>query len=432
MNRIEQTDLRVALTTYSRLAAGCLIAVVIGSPAFAADWPQFRGPDRTGVSRETGLLKSWPAGGPKLLWKATGLGEGHAAPSVAKGKIFGMGLRGDEEVVWAVDVRTGTEVWHTKIAAGTRLDANQGGYGPRSTPTVDGDQLYTIGVSGNLVCLDISNGKLRWTKSLVSDFGGHVPAWGYSESPLIDGQKVIATPGGDESTIIALNKTNGETLWKSKIIGGNRVAYSSGILADMDGQKEYIQFLAGGVVGVSAKDGKFLWRYDAPANRQGINCSAPIYRDHLVLAASAYGNGGGVARLTSSGGEIKAEEVYFTKQMQNHHGGMVLVGDYFYGFDNNSLTCIEFKTGKVMWADRSVGKGSVSCVDGMIYARSERGPVALVEANPTSYVEKGRFDQPDRSAAPSWPYPVIANGRLYLRDQDVMLCYEVSQAAASR
>ncbi len=357
-----------------------------------------------------------------------GMGEGHAAPAVSKGRIYGMGLRGDEEVVWALDTRTGKEIWHTKIAAGTTLQASQGGNGPRSTPTIDGDMLYTIGVSGDLVCLKLADGKQVWKKSLVSDFGGRVPTWGYSESPLVDGAQIIATPGGSSATIVALNKANGEVIWKSQIPVGNRVAYSSAIPADVDGQKQYIQFLGGAVVGVAAKDGKFLWHYDAPANKQGINCSAPIYRDHLVLAASAYGNGGGVARLTSSGGEIKAEEVYFTKQMQNHHGGMVLVGDYYYGFDNSNLTCIEFKTGKVMWADRSVGKGSVTSADGLIYARSERGPVALVEANPKQYVEKGRFDQPERSSAPSWPYPVVSNGKLYLRDQDVLFCYDVSQS----
>jgi outer membrane protein assembly factor BamB len=405
---------------------------LVGTAVYAADWPQWRGPDRTGVSRETGLLKAWPADGPKLAWKAIGLGEGHAAPAVAKGRIYGMGLRGDEEVVWALDARTGKEIWHTRIASGTQLQGQQGGNGPRATPTIDGDFLYTIGVGGDLVCVNVADGKLRWKKSLVSDFGGNVPTWGYSESPLVDGAKVIATPGGGAATMVALNKTNGEVVWKSQVPEGNRVAYSSCILADVDGQKQYIQFLAGGVVGVAATDGKYLWHYDAPANRQGINCSTPIYRDHLVLAASAYGNGGGVARLTSSAGGMKAEEVYFTKQMQNHHGGMVLVGDYFYGFDNATLTCIEFKTGKVMWTDRSVGKGSLTAADGYLYARSEKGPVALVEANPKEYVEKGRLTQPDRSGAPSWPYPVVANGRLYLRDQDVLLCYDVSQTAAAQ
>src|SRR5579872_4494609 len=174
----------------ARWVALGLLSVLLGTAVYAADWPQFRGPDRTGLSRETGLLKSWPAEGPKLLWKATDLGEGHAAPSMAQGRIFGMGLRGDEEVVWALDARTGKEIWHTRIAGGAQLQGTQGGNGPRATPTVDGDRIYTLGVSGDLVCLDAADGRLRWKKSLVNDFGGHIPVWGYSESPLVDGEKV--------------------------------------------------------------------------------------------------------------------------------------------------------------------------------------------------------------------------------------------------
>jgi outer membrane protein assembly factor BamB len=259
----------------------------------------------------------------------------------------------------------------------------------------------------------------------VEDFGGAVPRWGYSESALVDGDNVIATPGGGAATLVALNKKSGETAWKAQVPTGNGVGYSSSIVAEIAGQRQYIQFLAGGVVGVSAKDGKMLWRFDAPACRQGINCSTPIYKDGYVFAASAYQHGGALGKLDATGGAINATEVYFTKQMRNHHGGMVLVGDYLYGFDERILTCLEFKTGKVMWAEQSVGKGSVTYADGMLYCRSERGPVALVEATHTGYVEKGRFEQPDRSKDPSWPYPVVANGNLYLRDMGVLLCYDV-------
>ncbi len=414
------------------LTAGvaCLLAACA---ALAADWPQFRGPDRNGLSAETGLLKSWPEGGPKLLWKTTNLGEGHSAPSVAGGRIYGMGLRGQDEVVWALNAGTGKEVWSVKIADGITLGGSQGGYGPRSTPTIDADRLYTLGVSGDLVCMDAVTGKLKWRKSLVSDFGGRVPTWGYSESPLVDGEKVVATPGGS-NTIVAFNKMNGEVIWKADVPSANRVAYSSCILANVDGQKEYIQFLAQGVVGVSAKDGKFLWRFDRPACRNGINCSAPIYSDHYVFAASSYGNGGALGKLSSGTSGIEATEVYFTPQMRNHHGGMVLVGDYLYGFDEATLTCLEFKTGKIMWTDRSVGKGSVTFADGHIVARSEgerggRGPsaVALVEATSKGYVETGRFMQPDKGSNPAWPYPVVSNGRLLLRDQDILLCYDIKQ-----
>src|SRR5258708_5584543 len=232
--------------------AAVLAIFAVATTALASDWPQFRGPDRTGVSKETGLLKTWPAGGPKRAWKATNLGEGHAAPSVANGRIYGMGRRGNDEVVWALDEKKGTELWCVKIADGITLDGSQGGHGPRGTPTIDGDRLYTLGVSGELVCLSTSDGKSRWHKNLVSDFGGHVPTWGYSESPLLDGEKVIATPGGGASTIVALNKMTGAVIWKSQVPSGNKAAYASCIAADIDGQREYIQFLGGGVVGVAA------------------------------------------------------------------------------------------------------------------------------------------------------------------------------------
>ncbi len=412
--------------TLRKAGVTIIAAALFAGAALANDWPQFRGPDRNGISKETGLLKSWPAGGPKLLWKATNLGEGHATPSVAGGRIYGMGLRGKDEVIWALDAGTGKEIWSTKVADGITLDAGQGGYGPRSTPTIDGSKLYTLGVGGVLVCANTSDGKIQWKKSLVDEFGGRIPTWGYSESPLVDGDKVVATPGGS-NTIVAFNKNNGEVIWKSQVPSGNRVAYSSCITANVGGDKEYIQFLAQGVVGVSAKDGKYLWRFDRPACNNGINCSSPIYANNMVFAASSYGNGGALAKLETTSSGVNASEVYFTAQMKNHHGGMVLVGDYLYGFDERTLTCIEFKTGKIMWTDRSVGKGSVTYADGMIYARSEDGPVGLLEATSSGYVEKGRFDQPDRSRAKAWPYPVVANGHLLLRDQDIMLCYDVKQ-----
>jgi outer membrane protein assembly factor BamB len=394
------------------------------APPRGGDWPQWRGPDRTGVARETGLLKRWPAEGPRLLWKAQGLGGGHSTPSIARGRIFGMSYRGNEEFVWALDADGGKPVWATKIAPANFSIGRQAHAGSASTPTVDGDRLYALGESGDLVCLQVADGKLLWQKSLVKDFGGEVPGWGYSESPLVDGDKVIATPGGSDATLVALNKRTGDVLWKAQVPGANEAHYASIIAADVNGQREYIQFLGVGVVGVAAKDGKYLWRYGSPANRTA-NCSTPIFRDNCVFAASAYGTCGGLARLTTGPGGVSATEVYFTKQMQNHHGGVVLVGDHLYGFDGSNLTCLNWKTGAVAWADRCVGKGSVVSADGLIFARGERGAVALVEATPIGYVEKGRFEQPDRSRENAWAHPVVTGGRLYLRDQEVLFCYDV-------
>lgn len=408
------------------IAAG--ISGLLSAAGFAAapgagkDWSQWRGPDRTGVSAETGLLKAWPAGGPKLLWKAPGRGRGYSTPSVAAGRVYGMGAVDGRETVWAVEESTGKPLWITPISAAVRQDRR--GEGSRGTPTVDGELLYAVADSGDLACLETATGKVRWQKSFVGDFGGSVPRWGSSESPLVDGNRVVATPGGRNATLVALDKRTGEVIWKAVTPQGDSAGYSSAIAADIDGQRTYIQFVSGCVVGIAAKDGKFLWRYDSPANGTA-NCSTPIYRNNHVFAASAYSTGGGLAKLTTTPAGVTVNEVYFTKSMQNHHGGMVLVGDYLYGFDNSNLTCLDFKTGEVKWSDRSVGKGSVTAADGHIYARSERGPVALVEATPQGYVEKSRFDQTDRSEMPSWAHPVISGGRLYLRDQDHLLCYDL-------
>jgi outer membrane protein assembly factor BamB len=403
----------------------CLISAFSAAPALQRqnfDWPQWQGQDRTAVSRETGLLQDWPKDGPPLLWKAENLGGGFSTPSVAAGRVFGMGFRDNDEVVWALDEKTGHEVWAVKIA-----DANRKvGYseGPRCTPTVDGDCLYVLGLGADLVCLKTADGSEVWRKNLRKDFNGSVGGWGYSESPLIDGDKVLCTPGGKKATLIALDKKTGESIWTGVVPQGDQAHYSSIIAADVDGQRQYIQFVRGGVVGL-AGDGRFLWRYDHPHNGTA-NCSTPLYRDGHVFAASSYGTGGGLAKLTRDGDEVKAEEVYFTKNMKNHHGGMVLLDDYLYGSDEGRLTCLEFMTGKVQWAERKAGKGSIAYADGRLYYRNEGGPVVLVEANPEEYVEHGRFTPP-RTGKPAWPHPIIANGKLLIRDQQYLYCYEVKQ-----
>jgi outer membrane protein assembly factor BamB len=416
------------------------VLMILAQPAVSGDmkaetgatatgeWPQWRGPDRNNVSRETGLLASWPADGPKLLWKAQGLGGGYGSLAVAGGRIFGMGYRGDDEILWAREAGTGKEAWTARIATADRKVGV--GDGTRSTPSVDGDRVYGLGVEGDLVCLSAADGKLRWQKNLVKDFGGGKPGFGYCESVLVDGDRVVATPGGKDATLVALNKLTGEPVWKAQVPEGDAAQYASAIAADVNGQREYIQFLSRGVVGVSAKDGKFLWRYDKPANGSA-NCSTPIFHDNQVFAASSYGKGGGLAKLAANGDAITATEVYFTRQMKNHHGGMVLVNGYLYGFDEAILTCLNFETGQVAWDNRSVGKGSVLYADGRLYVLGEGGTMGLIEASPSGYVEKGRFTLPDRSGKNLWAHPVIAGGRLYLRDQDTLLCYDIRQSMAA-
>ncbi len=413
------------------LVAAVLLArpqvVVAQLKAAPGDWPSWRGPNRTGLSTETGLLKEWPKGGPKLLWKVQGLGTGYSTPSIAGGRVFLMGTEGKTEFMIALDTRTGERIWKTPIGV------TAGGYpGPRCTPTVDGELIYALSSDGKLVCAETMTGVPRWRKDFRAEFGGQPGGWAYTESPLIDGSVLVCTPGGPKATLVALDKMTGGVIWKSSLAslnGGNKrgyttAGYSSVIVAELAGTRQYIQFLSGGVVGVAAQDGKFLWHYDHPANGTA-NISTPIAHDDTVFAASGYGTGGGQVRISSRGGEFKADESYFVKQLQNHHGGILLIGDYIYGTGSSALLCVDYKTGKVAWQDRSVGKGSVAYADGHLYLRSERGPVALVEVTPTGYREKGRFDQPERSRQNAWAHPIVAGGHLYLRDWDVLLCYDV-------
>jgi outer membrane protein assembly factor BamB len=416
--------LKTALIT---VASVCIVTAVA-----ASDYPQWRGADRSGRSADTGLAKSWPEGGPKQVWKAEGLGQGHSTPSVSRGRIYGMGLVGTDEVVWALDEKTGAKVWSTRIAAGGELPGRQGGYGPRSTPTIDGSRIYAEGVQGDVVCLNLADGKLLWSKNLRTDFGGQLPVWGFSESPLVDGDLVVVTPGGQGATMVALNKNTGATVWKAAAPEADKANYSSPVLATIHGVRQAVQMVSNAMLGVEITTGKILWRFNSPATPRQINCSSPVVKDNLVFGAAGYQHGGALGRIEKDGDGFKAVEVYFTKNMQNHHGGMVLVGDYLYGFNERMLTCLDFKSGEVKWENQSVGKGSVTYADGHIIARSERGPIALVEATAEAYKEKGRFEQPDRSRDPSWPYPVVANGKLYIRDQDVLLCYDLKASSAKR
>ena len=608
--------------------------------ANAEDWPQWQGPHRNAISTERGLLKEWQEGGPPLAWRIEGLGGGDSAPAVSHGKIFGMSNRGGKEIVWALAEKDGNEVWVSSLGDAVAQRRPQSKEGPGGTPTVDGEHVYVIGMGGRVVCLRQADGKIVWGRSLTEDFGGAVPAWSFRESPLIDGDKLICTPGGPDATLVALDKATGETLWKSKLpatesseseasarqvprrtrdrerdqprgnqartgrrapnnnaqpisgtkdaqlfvsehwgmtefsqklpngkyisklyfaetyqgiteagqrvfsfevqgktfkdfdvwekAGGPRKAYieavpvevmdgelkitftrqvenpaikaieivpqsgdpkhvirinaganavfrdssgyewladtgfkdgsvnpgavggfggrggrgrsgpragagySSVISIDVEGQRQYVQLTANALVGIAADDGKFLWRYDRPANRMGINCSTPIFQDGLVFAASAYGNGGGAVKLAKQAdGGFEAEEVYFTTNMQNHHGGMIVHDGCLYGANGGNgggfLSCLDFQTGKVLWRDRDAEKGALAFADERLYLRTEDGEVILIEPNKKKLVERGRFSQPDRTDLPAWAHPIIANGRLYIRDQDLLLCYDVSK-----
>jgi outer membrane protein assembly factor BamB len=390
----------------------------------AADWPQWQGPDRTRISKESGLLKEWPAGGPRLIWTANGLGSGYGSMAVAGDRVFLQGARGQNSFVIALNRADGREVWSKALGPIETRMRSERGAGPRGTPTVDGDRLYVLTENGDLACLK-TDGSIVWQLNILKEFGGPQLQWLVSESPLIDGPHVVVTPGGPGAGMVKLDKMTGKTVWTSKELS-NTAAYSSITVADVQGVRMYMTFTASAGVGVRASDGKLMFRYPNAANRTA-NVATPVYADNKVFFASAYGTGGGLLNLSVQNGEVAATEAYFTREMKNHHGGMVLVDGYLYGYNDLILTCLEFTTGKMMWRDRSVGKGSVTFADGHLYIQSEGNVVGLAEATAEGYREKGRFEIPDKGM-PSWAHPVVSDGRLYVRNQDTLLVYDIKAA----
>ena len=404
----------------NRILTSGLCLVAASWCCAAADWPQWRGPKRDGSSTETGLLKQWPADGPKLLWKASGLGKGFATVAVVGDRIFTAGDIGDSSFVLALNRADGSLLW--KAALGK---PGGGPPGPRGSPTVSGDSVYELGQQGDLVCVEAATGKEVWHKQLRKDFGGQCGGWQYSESVLVDGDRVICTPGGGKGTLLALDKKTGEVLWRTTDWKDN-AEYSSPLVETIGGIRQYVQFTGQSVAGVATDTGKALWL----AQRQGKTATVPtpIYHENHVYVASGYGVGCNLFKITANGGEFTTEQVYANKNMVNHHGGVILIGNHLYGFsDGKGWVCQDFKTGEIAWRNNGVGKGAIAYADGHLYCRSEgsKGTVALVEATPEGYKETGRFDQPDRSGSESWPHPVVVGGRLYLRDQGILLCYDV-------
>lgn len=402
-----------------------LAAFFLSAPCWADDWPQWRGPNRDGISTETGLLKEWPEGGPALVWKATDIGGGYSTPSVADGRVFVISDRDQEEFCLAFDEESGDKIWEVLLGA---VGRNQGPQypGSRSTPTVDGDLVYALGSDGDLLCLSAAFGDVKWRKNYKEDFGGVMGMWAFAESPLVDGNLLICTPGGESATLVALNKTTGEVVWKSPI--GDAAGYASPISIEVDGTKQYVQFVHNGVVGVDAKTGELSWRYDRTKD-QAANIMTPVYHEGLLFS-SANRTGGGLIRLERAGDDVNVEQVYFSPStMAVSIGGTVLVDGYLYGTSGRrgELCCVEFATGEEKWRAECVGTGAVCYADGHLYVRGQdEGTVALVVASPEGFTEKGRFTPPDHGEKPAWPHPIVANGRLYLRDQGVLQCYDVS------
>jgi outer membrane protein assembly factor BamB len=410
-------------TSPHRLAALTLLATV-SLPVLMAnnsDWPQWRGPDRSGLSTETGLLKSWPAGGPKRVWLYTAAGSGYSGPAIAGGKFYTLGTRDGNEVLLVLDANTGKELSVSKL--GRILDDDRGD-GPRATPTLDGDRVYALTGPGDLVCVNPGTGKLLW-RVTMQELGGKVPRWGYSESVLVEGGQVLCTPGGSKGAVAALDKMTGKLRWQSKEFT-DAAHYSSIVSARINDTPQYVQRSATNVVGLAPADGKVLWQTSFPGRTAVV--PTPIVKDNHVYVSAGYGAGCKMVRI-GPGNEVTT--VYENKVMKNHHGGVILVGDYLYGHGDVAWECQDFKTGEEIWHHRAHGKGAIGYADGMLYCLDEgTGTVVLAEASPKAWKEHGRLKLDPQSRIRSsggriWTHPVISNGKLYLRDQDLIYCYDV-------
>jgi outer membrane protein assembly factor BamB len=379
------------------------------------DWTQWRGSGRDGKSAETGLLKDWPDGGPPLLWRSTGNGGGYSSFAASKGRLYTLGTRGSTEYIVAIDAETGKKVWETPNGS---LFSNDRGNGPRGTPVVDGDRLFALGGNGDLACLDLATGAPVWKKNILREFGGENPYWGISESPLVLEDRLLVQPGGRNATVVALNKTTGAVLWKAA--ASDPAAYSSAVVATIDDVRQAIFFTERNSMGLDLATGKILWTNDR-VNNGTANIATPIVNGNKVFLSSAYGTGAILLDVTATG----ATQVYFTREMMNHHASSVLIGEHLYGFSNSILTAMRFSDGKVGWKDRSVGKGSLIYADSRLYLFSEQGQVALAEATPVQYVEHGRF-RISTGNLPTWSHPIITNGKLILRDQGTVYAYDIT------
>jgi outer membrane protein assembly factor BamB len=405
------TEVRMRVVCLALAAATGLIALspfaapIAGQASMNGHWPQWRGPQRDGISPDTGLLAQWPAGGPPKLLTASGLGTGFSSVAVAQGRIFTMGDLADGQHVIALDEAKGQRLWSTRIG-GRHIDEYGG---PRGTPTVSGDLMYAVSTDGDLVCLEAATGRQRWRRSLPQDFGGRMMSgWMFSESPLVDGDRVVVTPGSAQSGMVALDRLTGKEIWRASVprvgsAGADGAGYSSIVISNGGGVKQYVQLMGRGVIGIRASDGAYLWGYNRVAN-DIANITTPLVRGNYVFASSSYGTGSVMLTLTAAAdNRVQATEKYFLDggTLQNHHGGFVMINGFIYGGhgqSNGIPVCLEAETGRMTWTRaRGAGSGSaaVTAADGHLYFRYQNGTMALIAANPEQYILKSTFEIPN-------------------------------------
>jgi outer membrane protein assembly factor BamB len=389
----------------------------------ADDWPQWRGPNRDGISREIGLLQAWPSAGPKRVWLSRDIGLGYSAPVVAKGRLFVLGTKDGKERLFAKEAKSGKMLWTAELGD---IFSNNWGNGPRGSATVDGGKVFALGANGGLVCADVGDGKVNWRVELAGDLGGKAPNWGYTESVLVDGDVVICTPGGKKGTLVALNKTTGKIIWRSRD-WTDGAQYASVVAVEHNGERQYIQLTQKTLAGISAEDGAVLWR-TAWRGRTAV-IPTPIFHDGQVYISAGYG--AGCRKITLESGH-KVVENYYNRNLKNHHGGVLLFDGHLYGYsDGRGWTCQDFETGEVVWDSKKFGKGCVFYADNRLYCLEESsGKVVLAEANSSDWKEHGRFklDPQTELRKPSgrvWTHPVVANGVMYLRDQELLFAFDV-------
>lgn len=423
-----------------------LLALLALAPQ-AADWPQYRGPNRDDVSAETGLLKKWPSGGPPLLWTYKEAGIGYSGPSVVGDRLYTIGGRGETEFLIALDLRSAQggavkEAWAVPVGPLFQFESNKWSAGPSATPTVAGGLVYALGGNGDLVCVNEKTGKPVWRRNLPKELDAQVNAigggpknlgWGFTGSPLVDGEQLVCLPGGPRGTVAAFDRKTGRLLWQSAEVK-DQATYTSPMPAEIDGVRQYVVLTNQGLFGVTARDGRLLWRTrrDSPYGTEVIN--TPVLKGNFVYTTVAAGNGGcELVKVAREGQGFKVESVYFNKNLSNHHGNVIRVGEHVYGYSQSrGWVCQNFMDGKNVWEEKAaLGAGSVVYADGQLYCYAEGdGTVVLADASPQAWREAGRFKIPQQTKLrkPSgrvWTPPVVAQGKLYLRDQELLFCFDV-------